>query len=204
MTKRTVITIDGLAGSGKSTIADGLALRLGFRVLHSGLLYRAAAALLPKTFDEDTATNIIQTCELKTEGDLHSDEIAQKASKIASFPAVRALLIDRQRTFAGDASLIAEGRDMGTVIFPDALCKFFIVVPAEVRAKRRVSQYGGDYQTVLADIKERDKRDSERKIAPTVPAADAKIIENGEGVTLTEVLDHMYHLAVSLGAEKST
>jgi cytidylate kinase len=217
--KRRVITIDGLAGSGKSSLAKALAARCGFYFLSSGLLYRAIGLLVSKniyknqivTLDSDSKNrSIVKIDGLAVAEDLHTEAIGAFASKVAADPAVRKALISAQRESFPSKPIVAEGRDMGTVIFPEAPLKFFISAPAEVRAKRRMAQLNDKkaqnqpFEEILNEINARDLRDTERAISPTVAAADAITIENGPGVSLTEVVDKMYHFASSRGLLRPT
>lgn len=215
---RKVITVDGLAGSGKSSISTRLAARLGFRHLSSGLLYRGLAYLAMKrgvdTSKESLLTEILQSHKLTlgsdgtgasklivdgvpVDADLMVDSISKGASKIAAFQKVRELLIPSQREAYSGHGIVAEGRDMGTVIFPHADAKFFIVVDPQIRANRRTSQIGGKGEEVLREILDRDERDTTRNVSPAVPAPDAVTIDNSH-----ETLDNVVEKMVSILKEK--
>ena len=176
------IAIDGPAAAGKGTVSKAVAARLGFAHLDTGLLYRAVGArhLLGEA-PIDAALAL--TAEDLDNPNLRTAEIAQAASKVAVIPEVRAALIDFQRAFARrEGGAVLDGRDIGTVICPDAEAKLYVTASAEVRAERRYKKLAAkdpatDYETVLADVKERDQRDSERATAPLKPADDAVIID---------------------------
>jgi len=195
-----VITIDGPSGTGKGTLAHRLASTLGWHFLDSGALYRIVAVGAEKvgiSFDDEL--KISEFAEKMTvvfsrlfpgsielEGEELADlvrleESGAKASVVAALPALRAVLLQRQRAFRQLPGLIADGRDMGTVVFPDSRCKFYLTASAEVRADRRYKQLinkGVDVslRNLLGDIQTRDERDSTRTVAPLKPAEDAVII----------------------------
>ncbi|SKA71103.1 cytidylate kinase [Thiothrix eikelboomii] len=196
-----VITIDGPAGSGKGTIAALLAKQLGWFLLDSGAIYRVAAhaALEAKLDleDETALVNLIQSLAMRfTDGKvwrnhqevslaIRTPVVADATSRISTLPAVRAALIDQQRAFRQAPGLVADGRDMGTVVFPDAKLKVFLTASPEIRAQRRLKQLSeqGIYANIAAlirEIKERDERDSNRPIAPLRPADDALIIDSSQ------------------------
>jgi cytidylate kinase len=193
-----VITVDGPAASGKGTIAAGVARELGLRYLDSGSLYRLvalkalrsgigfdageplaqAAAELDVTFDDG---GVHLDGDDATEG-IRSEAVSAGASQVAVHPAVRKALLARQRAFRRPPGLVADGRDMGTVVFPDALVKVFVTAAAEERARRRYKQLiakgiSVTMDSLLRDIRERDARDSARATAPLKPAADAVILD---------------------------
>ena len=207
-----VITVDGPGGSGKGTIAMGLANKLDWHFLDSGALYRlVAVAAMDRDVpvgDESGLGNVARNLDVNfgisgegmvilldgnyITGRLRSEEVSVFASKIATFAGVREALVERQRAFRKPPGLVADGRDMGTVIFPDAVLKIFLTASAEARAKRRYKQLKEKGENVnlsrlFQDIKKRDERDSTRAIAPLVPAEDAHVIDSTE-MNITDVL----------------
>ncbi|MEM0514469.1 (d)CMP kinase [Pseudoalteromonas sp. YIC-827] len=202
-----VITIDGPSGSGKGTVCRLLAQKLGWDVLDSGAIYRVLAlaalhhqialdneeALVPLAanldvqFSFDTqseSSKIILEGEEVTHG-IRNEEVGAAASKVAALPRVREALLRRQRAFRGDAGLIADGRDMGTVVFPEANVKIFLTASAEERAERRFKELKAKGLDVtlsglLIDIKARDERDTNRAVAPLIPAEDAVSLDTTE------------------------
>ncbi len=175
---RFTVAIDGPAAAGKGTISKGVAAHFGFAHLDTGLLYRAVGRRMLQG-DEPVAAAGSLTAEELQQGDLRTAEIAQAASKVAVIPEVRSALVDFQRGFARRAGgAVVDGRDIGTVICPDAEVKLFVTASPEVRAERRyleLSAKGLDVsrEQVLADVKERDERDADRSTAPMKPADDA-------------------------------
>lgn len=172
------VAIDGPAAAGKGTISKAVAAHFGFSHLDTGLLYRAVGR---RTLEGVGALEAAQslTAEELEQCDLRTAEIAQAASKVAVIPEVRAALVDFQRAFARrSGGAVLDGRDIGTVICPNAEVKLFVTASPEVRAERRfleLSAKGADVtrERVLADVKERDARDAERSAAPMKPAEDA-------------------------------
>lgn len=207
-----VITVDGPSGAGKGTLCHALAKQLKFDFLDSGAIYRILAlAALKKgiAFDdelglaelgrhldvafisENNEVNVILEGE-NVGNQIRTAEAGQNASKIATFPLVREALLQRQRDFSKGKGLIADGRDMGTVVFPNAQVKLFLDASAEERTKRRVKQlqekgFNANFDEILAEIKERDYRDRNRTIAPLVPAEDALILDSTE-LSIEEVI----------------
>ncbi|GJE04395.1 (d)CMP kinase [Methylobacterium isbiliense] len=184
-----VIAIDGPAASGKGTLARRLALHYGLPHLDTGLLYRAVAlALLDADrdlADETAAEDAARCLRAESLGDLRLRERAmgEAASVVSALPAVRAALLDWQRRFAGaEGGAVLDGRDIGTVVCPDAAVKLFITAAPEERAHRRHRELGGrgeaaSYEAVLADIQRRDARDKDRAAAPLRIADDAVVID---------------------------
>jgi cytidylate kinase len=198
-----VLTIDGPSGSGKGTIARELAERLGWHRLDSGALYRSAglaaqgagialddaealarlAAGLELSFSTAAGTETVQLDGTDVTDAIRSEEAGRAASEIAALPTVRTALLGLQRAFARAPGLVADGRDMGTVVFPDATFKLFLTASAEERALRRYKQLkekGIDVslRDLSRGIAERDQRDASRTVAPLKPADDAKVLDS--------------------------
>ena len=173
------VAIDGPAAAGKGTISRALAKRFGFGVLDTGLLYRAVGARVLAGEDAVVAARALTPGDLT--GDLRNNAVAEAASRVAVIPEVRTALVDFQRAFARRAGgAILDGRDIGTVICPEAEVKLFVTASAEVRAKRRWQELGGDFGAVLEEVLIRDKRDAERTEAPMKPAPDAHILDTSD------------------------
>lgn len=171
------VAIDGPAAAGKGTISKAVAATFGFAHLDTGLLYRAVGAKAADGIDPITAAQTLNNNDLCRD-DLRSLAAGQAASKVAVIPEVRAALVDFQRRFATqDGGAVLDGRDIGTVICPDANVKLFVTASAEVRAHRRWLEVGGDEAQVLAEVRERDDRDMNRADAPLKPAVDAVLID---------------------------
>ncbi|HUG20516.1 MAG TPA: (d)CMP kinase [Planctomycetaceae bacterium] len=207
----TVITIDGPAGTGKSTVSRQLADRLGFEFLDTGAMYRCVAwRCLASGIDLNDSEQIAcatnaMTLEFRADRcfvdeqdvteEIRSSEVTAAASKVAVNPAVRARLVELQREWSHGRSLVTEGRDQGTVVFPDARLKLFLTAQPEIRAQRRFEQLGEtggseSYESILQQIRERDRRDEQREIAPLVPAPDALVIDTS-GMSEDEVLTRL-------------
>ncbi len=207
-----IITIDGYAGSGKTTAARRLADSLGFRLLNTGGMYRAAAHLLTRhgvdiyagTRDADAVTRLIADWSFDMPANhvlvngedltaaLASEEAGRGASRVGTFPEVRAKLKAEQRRIAGGGDFVCEGRDQGTAVFPDAPAKFFFYASPEIRAARRVAQLRAlhqeaDFATIVRQIAERDRQDETRPIDPLCQAPDAVRLDTTE-MTMDDVL----------------
>ena len=198
-----VITVDGPTASGKGTLASALATRLGYQFLDSGSLYRITALLaIENEVDlddtqalEQLARQLGDSVRLRFDGehiwvdqrdvslDLRQEEVGQTASRISAYPAVRQALMDLQLNFRGLPGLVADGRDMGTVVFPDAALKVFLTASVAQRAERRHKQliskgFSVTLEEICADLEARDRRDQTRAVAPLKPAADARSLDN--------------------------
>jgi cytidylate kinase len=179
------IAIDGPAAAGKGTVSKAVSAHFGFAQLDTGLLYRAVGAKVLAGVAPAQAALTLQPDDLE-DSSLRTPTVAQAASKVAVIAEVRAALLDFQRSFAARAGgAVLDGRDIGTVICPEAHVKLFVTASAEVRATRRhteLSERGitDSYETVLADVKARDARDMERVEAPLRPAPDATVIDTSD------------------------
>lgn len=195
-----LIAIDGPAGAGKSTVARAVARALGWTYLDSGSMYRAAAlaAVRGAQFPEriELGDRVVADGEDVTEA-IRTPEMTAKASEVAADPSVRAKLVDMQRALIAGGDWVAEGRDIGTVVAPDAEVKVFLTADSRERARRRAAELGVDVAGVLAGLAERDARDSQRVHAPLVPAADAVPLDS-TGLSLDEVVDQILTLAVEV------
>jgi len=212
-----VVTIDGPSGSGKGTVSRLLAARTGWHLLDSGALYRlvALAGSLADTPADDVAAHAALAGAMRIEfatgphgeervlldgrevtGRLRTEAAGAGASRVAAWPAVRAALLERQRAFATAPGLIADGRDMGTIVFPQADLKIFLTASADERARRRYKQLKDKDSSVTLpalslDIAERDRRDMTRSVAPLVPAADAIVLDS-TALDAVGVADEIY------------
>lgn len=194
-----VIAIDGPSASGKGTVAQGVADQLGFHYLNSGALYRAVAVAASSVEldleNESGLSNIALNLNVKFSGDsvvldardvtdaIRTEAIGLLASRVAALPGVRNALLERQRGFRRSPGLVADGRDMGSVVFPDAVLKIYLTASPEARAKRRYKQLMGkgldaNMAALLQDIRARDQRDSARAAAPLKKSADAILIDS--------------------------
>jgi len=212
-----VITLDGPGGAGKGTICLQLADKLGWHILDSGSLYRLTAfEALQKNVAEEPQlieiANNIKIAYLSVEGGLkilldqqdvteaiRTEAVGTRASEIAAIPGVREALLQRQRSFARPPGLLADGRDMGTVVFPGAQLKIFLTASPAERAKRRYKQLkekgiDANLPDLVNELKARDKRDSERKAAPLKAADDAVLLDTTE-MSIEEVVDQVMHMA---------
>lgn len=203
-----VIAIDGPSASGKGTVASMVADALGFHYLESGALYRLVALASSRAGlgegDEKALADLAGGLDVKFQGgqvflsgedvaeELRREEIGNRASSVARLPRVRAALLERQRAFRQPPGLVADGRDMGTVVFPDALLKVFLTASVQVRAERRYKQLidkgiGANLASLSRDLAERDERDAKRAAAPLVPAPDAVQLDSSD-LSVAEVV----------------
>jgi cytidylate kinase len=192
-----VIAIDGPSASGKGTIAKRVAQALGYHYLESGALYRLVALLaLRKGLDGEAAlAEAAEAMDVRFLGDaiilenqdvneqIRHEDVGNRASEVARMPAVRQALLKRQRAFRQPPGLVADGRDMGTVVFPDAALKIFLTASPGVRAERRYKQLiekgiSANLRALSRDLQERDARDANRAVAPLVPAPDSQVLDS--------------------------
>ena len=194
-----IIAIDGTAGSGKGTLSKRLAKHFGYVHLDTGKLYRATAYKVIKNGGDihniADALDAINTLKIDdfSNPELTSNDIGNGASIVSKIPEVRQALLAYQRTFPnGKTGAVIDGRDIGTVIFPDANIKFFVDADVTVRAERRTAELqstGANYDTILADLKARDKADENRAISPLVPAQDAYHIDTSK-ISIQAMLEY--------------
>lgn len=214
-----VIAIDGPSASGKGTVAQLVAKKLGFHYLDSGALYRLVALQamrLDADFtDETTLTEIARNLDVVFEGEkiflagkdvsdaIREERCGTRASEIAAYPSVRVALIERQRAFRQHPGLVTDGRDMGSVIFPSAILKIFLTASAEVRAQRRYNQLmekgiSANMTALLQDIQARDARDSNRSMAPLKLGSDAKALDTTD-LSIDQAMNVVLHWYTEIG-----
>ncbi|KUZ63153.1 cytidylate kinase [Burkholderia ubonensis] len=214
-----VITIDGPTASGKGTVAALVAAHLGFHLLDSGALYRLAALASMRydiaAEDVDALVKLIDDLHITfregcaqldgadVSNDIRAEAVGNRASAIAVHAPVRTALVARQRAFRKTPGLVADGRDMGTVIFPDAVLKVFLTASVEARAARRHKQlmqkgFSANIDNLLRDLRERDARDSNRAAAPLKPAADAELLDTS-ALSIDQAVDQVLQWYRALG-----
>lgn len=218
-----VIAIDGPSASGKGTVAQRVAAKLGFHYLDSGALYRLAALAAMRSGielkDEHALSEVaahlnvvFADAEIRLDNEnvtdaIRSEECGNAASRVAAYPLVRAALLERQRAFCQIPGLVADGRDMGSVVFPAATLKVFLTASAETRAQRRYKQLmekgmDANIATLLQDIRERDARDSNRSIAPLQLGADTHLLDT-TSLDISQAVDRVLCLYAEISAKGS-
>ncbi|CAI8363101.1 MAG: Cytidylate kinase [Acidimicrobiales bacterium AG-410-I20] len=206
-----VIAIDGPAGSGKSTVAQALAARLDLHYLDTGAMYRAVAfAVIQQQVDIHDIEKVVQTAKslnlqltqkscvvngVEATEEIRGEKVTSLVSQVAAVPEVRAEMVKRQRAWAEERNGgVMEGRDIGSVVFPDASLKIYLTASEEVRAQRRAAEIEeGDVASIAADIERRDTVDSQRSASPLMEAEDAIVVDTSE-MTLQQVVDHVIEL----------
>ncbi|MEC9034187.1 MAG: (d)CMP kinase [Actinomycetota bacterium] len=206
-----VIALDGQAGSGKSTVAQALAARLNLHYLDTGAMYRAVAfAVIHQQIDIHDIEKVIQAAKsldlqltqescvvngIEATEEIRGQEVTLLVSQVAAVPEVRAEMVKRQRTWAEERNGgVMEGRDIGSVVFPDASLKIYLTASEEVRAQRRAAEIEeGDVASIAADIERRDTVDTQRSASPLMEAEDAIVVDTSE-MTLEQVVDHVVEL----------
>jgi cytidylate kinase len=213
--KQVVVTIDGPAGAGKSSVAKLLARRLGYRLLDTGAIYRSVALVAQRAgtpwSDGPACARIARELDISYDfvgeknhvfiagedvsSAIRTPEVSQGASQVSAHPEVRAALLDLQRRLGAGGGVVVEGRDTGTVVFPTAEAKFFLTANDEERARRRVAELAAtgtkvDFAETLREMRERDSRDAGRDVAPMIPASDAVMVDSSSQ-TLEEVVESL-------------
>jgi cytidylate kinase len=194
-----LIAIDGPAGAGKSTVARAVADALGFTYLDSGAMYRCVALAELRGAADPVECAIGVGDRITLDGEdvtdaIRSPEVTARASEVAARPDVRAQLVVRQRELIRSGDYVAEGRDIGTVVAPDAELKVFLTASPHERARRRAEQTGADLQDVLRELEQRDERDTTREHSPLQPARDALRVDT-DGLSVDDVAQRIVRLA---------
>jgi cytidylate kinase len=210
-----LVAIDGPAGAGKSTVARLLARELGFAYLDTGAMYRCVALLSLQRPGEQPA-ELARSARIELSGagagaaaavllagrdvseEIRAPEVSERASQVASIPAVREAMVVKQRELLAAGDWVAEGRDIGTVVAPDAELKVFLTADAQERARRRAAQLGADVATVLAEQTMRDERDTKREHSPLAPAPGAVVLDTS-GLDVAQVVARIAELAHTAG-----
>lgn len=215
-----MVALDGPSGTGKSTVARRVAARLGVRYLDTGAMYRAATvAVLQAGVDLDDAvaiTKVVEDAEIEISTDpenasvrlngvpvdreIRSAEATQAVSAVSAVAAVRAILVDAQRALIGDGGIVVEGRDIGSVVWPNARPKVYLTASAEARASRRAGELSADVLAVAADIERRDRLDSSRAASPLTRPADAAELDTTE-LPIDQVVDRLVEMAQATGGD---
>lgn len=210
--KRIIVAIDGPAGAGKSTVAKAVAERLGYLHVDSGAMYRAVALMAVENDIDPSDHN--KLVPLASHADIvlrngtvvlngrdvtaaiRVPAVSQAASKVSAIPGVRRALVALQQDYANESSVVMEGRDIGTVVYPHAQVKIYLDASPEIRARRRVADEGGDYEQVLREIRERDDRDATRPDSPLRQAEDAHFLDSS-GMNLDQVITEVLRIVRS-------
>ncbi|WP_025041056.1 (d)CMP kinase [Nitrosospira briensis] len=216
-----VIAIDGPSASGKGTVAQRVAAKLGFHYLDSGALYRLVALATMRAGvdlgDERTISDVAASLDVVFKDEeirlgnenvtdaIRTEACGNSASRIAAYPLVRAALLARQRAFCQLPGLVADGRDMGSVVFPEAVLKIFLTASAETRAQRRHKQLmekgiGANIATLLQDIRDRDARDSNRSVAPLQLGTDTTLLDT-TSLDITQAVDSVLKQYIEICAQ---
>lgn len=213
---RAVVAIDGPAGSGKTTVSRAVAERLGWSHLDTGAFYRAAGLAVDRAgveFDDvDAVVDVVGSCRFDqrdgrmwldgedVSSEIRSEEASRGASVVSALPGVRALLVEAQRAWASrqTGGAVAEGRDIGTVVFPDAAVKVFLTADPTERARRRAAERGEDLASIATAMEQRDLLDSTRAASPLRPAEDATLLDT-TGCGVDEVVDRVVDLVAAAG-----
>jgi cytidylate kinase len=216
--RSVVVAVDGPSGSGKSSVSRGVATRLGLRYLDTGAMYRAvtwrllqrgvdvddpaavaaAAATVVLVSGTDPETPTIEADGMDVSGPIRSPEVTAAVSAVSAVPAVRALLVQRQREAIDGGGIVLEGRDIGTVVAPDAQVKVFLTASAEARAARRTAEltHTSDVEATRVDLARRDRHDSGRAVSPLTKADDAVEVD-ATRLTLQQVIDRVIELVTT-------